>query len=104
VRFDVVVGDVSRRLRLHVLRVRLDRPLGALLVLDRHVVLLDLVRCSTGPPNTSKSSMTIMPWRFLELKTPPPPQRPSPRVHLLRPVPKPKDLARTTSPPTRRAA
>jgi len=46
--------------------------------------------------------MTIMPWRFLELKTPPAPQRP--RVRLLRPVPAPSDTGRRTTQPAHRAA
>jgi len=46
--------------------------------------------------------VTIMTWRFLELKTPPPPRRP--RVHLLRPVPAPKELVRTAPRPFRHAA
>jgi hypothetical protein len=46
--------------------------------------------------------VTIMPWRFLEMKTPPPPRRL--RVHLLRPIPEPKELVRTTSRPFVRAA
>jgi len=82
--------------------VGLDRLFAALLVFDRHVALLDRIRRSTGPPNGPESSVTIMPWRFLEMKAPPPPRRP--RVHLLRPIPEPKELVRTTSRPFVRAA
>jgi len=46
--------------------------------------------------------MTIMPWRFLEMKTSPAPRRP--RVRLLRPIPTPKELERSTWPVVRRAA
>jgi hypothetical protein len=103
VSFDVIVVDhVGCHMQFHVGLVDLDRLLGALLVFDRHVVLLDRIRRSTGPPNGLKSSVTIMTWRFLELKTPPPPRRP--RVHLLRPVPAPKELVRTAPRPFRHAA
>jgi hypothetical protein len=44
----------------------------------------------------------MMPWRFLELKDPPaPPRR---RVHLLRPIPAPKDVVFGAGQPANRAA
>jgi len=98
---DVVVRKLRRRVELYI-RLGLDRLLDAFFVFERHVALLSRIRLPSGLANSPRSSITMMPWRFLEQKDPPaPPRR---RVHLLRPIPSPKELVVGAGKPANRAA